>query len=244
MKHRIVPMVIILLVLAGLGGYYWYSTANAADPNKLELSGNIEATRVNVAAETTGRILELKAANGAEVKKGDTLAELDSTLLGLQYDQAKAALAAAGVAGNPVQVALAQANFNLSEYNLKRATVTAPVDGTVIDRPYNAGEMATAGAALFTLADLSKVTMTVYVPENSIGKIKLNGSVDLKTDSFANDTFKGTITKIAEKAEFTPASIQTKEQRVNLVFAVTISLDNADGKLKPGMPADATISLK
>lgn len=244
MKRRVIPMVIILLVLAGLGGYYWYSTANAADPNKLALSGNIEATRINVAAETTGRILELKAENGATVKKGDTLALLDSTLLGLQYDQAKAALAAAGVAGNPVQIALAQANFNLAEYNLKRATVVSPIDGTVIDRPFNAGEMAAAGTALYTIADLTKVTLTVYVPEASIGKIKLNDNVDVATDSFNGDTFKGTITKIAEKAEFTPASIQTKEQRVNLVFAVTITLDNADGKLKPGMPADATISLK
>jgi HlyD family secretion protein len=243
MKHRIVPMVIIVLVLAGLGGYYWYTNANAADPNKLELSGNIEVTRINVAAETTGRILELKADNGAEVKKGDTLATLDSTLLGLQFDQSQTALDAAKLSGNAVQIALAQANFNLAEYNLKRATVVSPIDGTVIDRPFNAGEMAAAGSALFTVADLTKVTLVVYVPEASIGKIKLNDSVDVKTDSFT-ETFKGTITKIAEKAEFTPASIQTKEQRVNLVFAVTVSLDNPDSKLKPGMPADATINLR
>lgn len=244
MKHRIVPMVIILLVLAGLGGYYWYTSANAADATSLELSGNIEVTQINVAAETTGRILELKANEGAEVKAGDTLAILDSTLLGLQYEQTKASLAAAQLAANPAQIALAQANLNLAEYNLKRATVVSPINGTVIDRPFNAGEMATAGTGVFTVADLTKVTMTVYVPENRIGKIKLNDNVDLKTNSFENDVFKGTITKIAEKAEFTPASIQTKEQRINLVFAVTISLDNVDGKLKPGMPADATISLK
>lgn len=244
MHKRAIPFVIVLLVLVGLGGYYWYSTANAADPNKLELSGNIEATRINVAAETTGRILELKAENGAEVKKGDTLALLDSTLLGLQFDQAQAALTAAQLSGNPVQTALAQANFNLAEYNLKRATVISPIDGTVIDRPFNVGEMAAAASTVYTIADLTKVTLTVYVPEASIGKIKLNDSVDVTTDSFNGDTFKGTITKIAEKAEFTPASIQTKEQRVNMVFAVTISLDNGDSKLKPGMPADATIKLR
>ena len=244
MKQRIVPFVIVFLVLAGLGGYYWYAAANAEDPNKLELSGSIETAKVNVAAETAGKIQEFKAGEGDKVKKDDTLALLDDTLLKAQADQARAALALAQLTPVPAQVALAQANANLAELNLKRATVLSPLDGTVITRAYQPGEFAGQGSVLFVIADLTKVTLTVYVPEDKLGKIKLNREVDVATDSYADETFKGTIKKISDKAEFTPATIQTKEQRVNLVFAVTIELDNADGKLKPGMPADATINLK
>lgn len=244
MKHRIVPIAIVLLVLAGLGGYYWYTQANAPDATKLVLSGNVEAVTVNVAAETAGKIKEFKVDEGAAVKKNDVLALLDDTAAGLQLDQTKAALAVAQLSGNPAQIALAQANNNLAELNLKRSTITAPLDGTVIDRPYEVGEFAAQGAALFTVADLSRVKLVVYVPEDQLGKVKLNDNVDVGTDSYKGTVFKGTITKISDVAEFTPANIQTTEQRVNLVYAVTISLDNPDGKLKSGMPADATISLK
>jgi HlyD family secretion protein len=244
MSKRIVPVIIILLVLAGLGGYYWYTQANPVDTTKLTVSGNIEAVTVNVAAETVGKIKEFKVDEGVAVKKDDVLAQLDDTVAGLSFDQAKAALAVAQLAGNPAQVALAQANYNLAEFNLKRATVTSPLAGTVVDRPFNVGEFASQGAVLFTVADLTKVKLVVYVPENKLGQVKLDQSVDVKTDSYPSTTFKGTITKISNVAEFTPANIQTTEQRVNLVYAVTISLDNPDGKLKSGMPADATISLK
>ncbi len=244
MKQRIVPVVIILIVLAGLGSYYWYTQANATDTTKLALSGNIEAVTVNVSAETGGKVSEFKFNEGAAVKKDDVLALLDTTVAGLQFDQAKAALAVAQLAGNPAQVTLAQANYNLAEFNLKRATITSPLSGTVMDRPLQVGEFATQGAVLFTVADLTKVRLVVYVPEDSLGKVVLDQSVNVTTDSYLGTVFKGKITKISDSAEFTPANIQTKEQRVNLVYAVTISLDNPDGKLKSGMPADATISLK
>lgn len=244
MEQRTIPVVVILIVLAGLGGYCWYAQATAPDPNQLELSGNIEATQIKVAAQTGGQIKGLKTGEGKDVKKDSTLVVLDSSLLGLQLDQAKAALNAATLSGNPAQANLAQQNVNLAEQNLKRATITAPSKGTVLDLPYNVGETVNMGSVVATVADLGKVTLVVYVPEDKIGRISLDQDVDVGTDSFPSRTFTGTITKISDQAEFTPANIQTKEQRVNLVFAVTISLDNPDHKLKPGMPADATITLK
>jgi multidrug efflux pump subunit AcrA (membrane-fusion protein) len=244
MKQRIIPIVIILAVLAGLGGYWWYAQATAPDPNQLELSGNIEATQIKVAAQAGGQIKAFKTTEGKDVKKGATLALLDDSLLQLQLDQAKAALNAATLSGNAAQANLAQQNVNLAEQNLKRATVTSPAKGTVLDLPYNVGELVNTGNIVAIVADLDQVTLVVYVPEDKIGRISLDQEVDVFTDSFPNKTFAGTIKKISDQAEFTPANIQTKEQRVNLVFAVTISLKNADHKLKPGMPADATITLK
>ncbi len=244
MKQRIIPVVIILVVLAALGGYWWYAQAKAPDPNQLQLSGNIEAVQIKVSAQTGGQVKELKTAAGEDVKKGATLVVLDDSLLQVQLDQAKAAFNAAALAGNAAQANLTQQNVNLAEQNLKRATVTAPSKGTVLDLPYNVGELVNAGSIVATVADLDKVTLVVYVPEDKIGRISLDQEVDVSTDSFPNRTFTGKITKISDQAEFTPANIQTKEQRVNLVFAVTISLSNGDHYLKPGMPADATITLK
>jgi multidrug resistance efflux pump len=244
MKQRIIPIVIILVVLASLGGYWLYARATAPDPNQLQLSGNIEATQIKVAAQAGGQIKELKTSEGKNVNKGATLVVLDDSLLGLQLDQAKATLNVATLSGNAAQANLAQQNVNLAEQNLKRATITAPSKGTVLGLPYNVGELVGAGSVVATVADLGKVMLVVYVPEDKVGRISLDQDVDVFTDSFPTKTFTGTITKIADQAEFTPANIQTKEQRVNLVFAVTISLSNLDHKLKPGMPADATITLR
>ena len=244
MKQRIISAVIILVVLAGLGSWYWYSIASAGNQSELDLSGNIEATQVAVAAQTSGQITELKVEEGADVKTGDTLALLDDSLLKAQYDQTKAALALAQLQQNQAAIASAQAAVNVAEQSLKRATITSPIDGTVLDRAYEDGEFVTAGATLFVVANLETVNMIVYVPEDKLGKVDLKDSVDVTTDSYPAEIFKGTIIKIADQAEFTPANIQTKEQRVNLVFAVTIKLDNKDAKLKPGMPADTTIDLK
>lgn len=242
---RFIPVIIILVVvLAAAGGYWWYTQATAPNPNQLVLSGNIEATRVNVSAQASGQVSDLKTEEGKDVKKGATLVILDNSLLGLQLDQAKAAFNVAQLSGNAAQINLAQQNVNVAEQNLKRATITAPVKGTVIDLPYNKGELANAGSVVATLADLNNVTLVVYIPEDKVGRISLDQDVDVHTDSFPNKTFSGTIKKISDQAEFTPASVQTKEQRVNLVFAVTISLGNSGHKLKPGMPADATITLK
>jgi HlyD family secretion protein len=244
MKRRIIPFIIVLFVLAGLGGWYWYTTANAEDPNKLELSGTIEVVQVNIAAETAGKILEFKVDQGDSVKTGDALGLLDDTLMKAQAEQARAALALAHITGVPAQIALAKANADLADLNLKRATITSPIDGTILRRSFQAGEFVGQGSAVFVVADLTRAAMTVYVGEENLGKVKLNQTVDVKTDSTGDKVFTGKITRISDKAEFTPATIQTKEQRVNLVFAVTIELDNTDGDLKPGMPADATISIK
>jgi multidrug efflux pump subunit AcrA (membrane-fusion protein) len=86
------------------------------------------------------------------------------------------------------------------------------------------------------------VTLTVYVPEPDIGKLSLGQEVDVFVDSFPGEAFTGHITYISDNAEFTPKNVQTREERVNTVFAVKIQLDNPDHRLKPGMPADAILS--
>lgn len=220
MKRAIAIIVVLLVVAGAIGGYYYYTQQANQNKDTLEVSGNIEATEVNIGTLAPGTVKELKFEEGDEVKKDDVVATMDPPTQ--------------TTAGPTGQVTITPASVSLK----------SPIAGTIMSRPFEVGEIVTAGATLFTVADLSKVTLVVYVPEDQLGKIKIGKSADVSVDSFPNKTFKGTIKKISDQAEFTPANVQTKEQRVNLVFATTITIDNADKELKPGMPADASISIK
>jgi len=79
------------------------------------------------------------------------------------------------------------------------------------------------------------------VPEERMGRLKIGQPADVFVDAFPGRAFRGRITEIASQAEFTPRNVQTKQERVKLVFGVRLTLENQDGLLKPGMPADAQI---
>ncbi len=102
--------------------------------------------------------------------------------------------------------------------------------------------MATPGQPLLTLADLSRVTLTVYVPEPEIGRVSIGQSLPVSVDAFPGQSFAGRVTSIGDQAQFTPKNVQTRQERANTVFAIKITLDNPDRRLKPGMPADAILS--
>jgi HlyD family secretion protein len=171
------------------------------------------------------------------------------------YGQAEAAVLAAEANLNatkadptPEDIAVAQAQvleaesaLSAVEVQLEKQTLTAPRAGLVSQKLVNAGELATPGAMLLELSDIETVDLTVYIPETQIGEVKIGQQAEVHVDAYPNEVFEGVVTFIAHEAEFTPRNVQTQEERVNLVFAVKITLDNADHRLKPGMPADAEI---
>jgi len=122
------------------------------------------------------------------------------------------------------------------EDQLKRANITNPIGGTVLTKYAMAGEETAAGKALYKIADLSVITLRVYITGTQLSQIKLNQNVKVLVDSTASTykTYPGIITFISDKAEFTPKTIQTKDERANLVYAVKIRVKN-DGLLKIGM---------
>lgn len=126
----------------------------------------------------------------------------------------------------------------LVEYG--KLTIHAPAAGLVLNRVVREGELAVPGATLLTLGDLDRVTLTVYVPQDKLGKISIGQTVEVQVDSYPGQTFEGNVVAVANEAEFTPRDIQTTEDRVNMVFAVDVSIRNSDRMLKPGVPADAT----
>lgn len=172
-----------------------------------------------------------------------------------QVDQAQAALATAHAALAQVQappqpeavalaqakVAQAQASAALLQATLDRLQVRSPIVGTVTRQMLHAGEVARPGVALLSVVDLRQVTLTIYVPEGQMGRVALGQAAAVTVDSYPAREFGGRVTHINDQAEFTPKNIQTHEERVNLVFAVEIALDNSAGLLRPGMPADAVL---
>jgi len=129
------------------------------------------------------------------------------------------------------------------EDQLQKSIITNPVNGTVLVKYAEANEIASFGKPLYKIADLSTLQLRVYVSETQLSEIKIGQEVIIKID--AGETMKnytGTISWIASEAEFTPKIIQTKEERVNLVYAVKINVIN-DGSLKIGMPAEMWIYL-
>lgn len=162
---------------------------------------------------------------------------------------AEAQVASLKAVPRPEQVKVAQAQVEQAEASLiglqvqrDKHTLTAPLAGWVVERVAHEGEMAVPGVPLMTLADLSQMTLTVYVPEPDIDTVSIGQQVNVFVDAFPNEPFPGRITFINDEAEFTPKNVQTKEERVNTVFAVKIKLDNPNQRLRPGMPADAVLS--
>jgi len=166
-----------------------------------------------------------------------------------QYDDlaGQAAVLRKQIAANNTQKASVAAE--MSVYQSKKATlneqisrssVKSPLAGTIIEKYSEAGEMTAAGKPLVKIADLSVVKLKVYVSGAQLGSLKLGQQCKVRTDNGKKgyNTFGGTISYISGKAEFTPKIIQTKEERVTFVYAVTIDVKN-DGTIKSGMPGEA-----
>lgn len=153
-------------------------------------------------------------------------------------------VAEAGV--QQAEAALAQARAALAMLNIQieKTVIYAPMDGVILSRSLEMGEIVAAGSAVMVIGQLANVDLVVYIPETEYGKVYLGQKVSITVDSFPGETFSGEVVYISEQAEFTPRNVQTVEGRKTTVYAVKLSVPNADLKLKPGMPADVTFGLK
>ena len=140
------------------------------------------------------------------------------------------------------QVTQAEAALAEAQSVLNDLVIRAPATGMITTRIVDNGEMVAAGSPLFDIVDLDKLYLKVYVPEKEIGKVRLGLPAQIYTDAFPDKPFPATLRYIASQAEFTPKEVQTPDERVKLVYAVKLYLDeNPDHKLTPGLPADAVI---
>jgi HlyD family secretion protein len=208
--------------------------------------GVTQAETALAAAEADRDRAEVLSAEGATTEKqaddAGTRVEILRSQLRAAQQQHKKALR--GARPEELQVAeagleQAQAALALLEKKIGDAEVVAPSAGTVVHRLVEPGEIVGPGMPLFILEELSVVRLKVYVPEADLGRVRLGDRAQVTVDSFEDRTFEGRVTRINDRAEFTPKNVQTKDERVKLVFAVEVELDNQEGYLKPGLPADA-----
>lgn len=160
--------------------------------------------------------------------------------LSLQTGLDSPSVVAAGKSLDQAKAALAQAEASLAllDTQITKLTVFAPMNGIMLTRNVEPGEFVQPGAAAFVMADLTNLTITVYVPENRYGLITLKQQAAVTVDSFPGVTFTATVVNIAGQAEYTPRNVQTVEGRSSTMFAIKLKVNDPEGKLKPGMPAD------
>lgn len=165
--------------------------------------------------------------------------QLDAAAANLELLQA--GTRTAKITAAAAEVERTQAVLQATQSMLDDLKLYSPMDGTVLTRNFEPGEYVAAGVALATIADLDHLWVKVYIPTDDLPSVQLGQQV-VFTVSGDNTQYSGTVSHIATKGEFTPKTIQTKQERTNVVYAVKIEIDNVSGALKPGMPADVVFN--
>jgi HlyD family secretion protein len=198
------------------------------------LNQQIENNRINIS-----RIEKMLKDDAATVKQLDDLTGQEAVLRKqiIANNTQKISVAAELSVNNSKRATLLE--------QLRRSSVKSPLTGTLIEKYVEAGEITSAGKPLAKIADMSVIKLKAYVSGAQIGKIKTGQQCTVRIDDGSKGfrSFTGTISYVSEKAEFTPKIIQTKDERVTLVYAVNIDIIN-DGSLKAGMPGEAIFSEK
>jgi HlyD family secretion protein len=179
--------------------------------------------------ESTRRQYQVSQANHREAR--EKLRELENGFRTEKIEQARSS------------VRSLEGALELARENLDDAVLKSPVNGWVLTDNVDAGEVVSPGTQVYTLADLKDVWIRAYVSEPDLGKIDRGDSVRIKTDSYPGKTYTGRISFISDRAEFTPRSVETQEERVKQVYRIKVTVDNPERQLKPGMPVDVIIPL-
>jgi HlyD family secretion protein len=187
------------------------------------------------AYERTRRLHEQQAATAQQLDQ----AERDYRVLGAQIEALEAQRRSVGL-----DVASSEARVEQIAERIGRSSVANPQAGTVLATYARAGEVVQAGQPLYKVADLDTLVLRAYVSGSQLPSVRLGQRVAVRVDreGGALRTIPGTVTWISPTAEFTPTPVQTRDERADLVYAVKISVPNADGTLKIGMPGDVTFS--
>ena len=214
-----------------------YDSAAAQDRSAgegvVQARANLASARANLMqVEIKRKDVEAARANVAQAQAGLKNARSGYTVIAQRQQDLAAARAA---------LAQAQANLRYLQVIAGHNTIVSPRNAVVQVKNVEQGEVVAAGTALYTLVDPQDIWLRAYIPQDQIGRVRVGQIAHVSVDSFPGRVFEGHVIAISSKGEFTPGNVQTRGDRVKLVFSVKIRLDNRDGSLKPGMPADAEI---
>ena len=242
MKKKIIIIALAVIVAAAL--YFILAKRNG-----FMYAGTVEATEVDLSSRITGVISSVNAQEGDKVARGQALVKLS-----LEDIETAAAAAAKDfkraeelvIADSMNQEAFDKIKFKRDDTAIRLGwgTVKSPIDGTVITRYHEPGEMVNPGTKLLTVADLKRPWAFIYVPQSMLSKISLGMEVKGYIPESGMRAVPGNIVHINEEAEFTPKNVQTRKERTRLVFGVKIIFQNDDEFLKPGMTVEIPLQEK
>lgn len=227
-------------------------TDNAVEGGGVQKAGdanyNAALDELRAAQDAYNAMLNSKAATNVENARGQVVVAQQrydtaySRLLSLQTGTQSPAVLAASKALDQAEASAQQADANLAllDAQMAKLAVYAPMDGTILTRNVEPGEFVQPGAVALTMANISELTITVYVPEDRLNEIGLNQNATVILDSATgkNPTFSAVVVHISDQAEFTPRNVQTVEGRSSTVYAVKLKISDPSSELKIGMPAD------
>jgi HlyD family secretion protein len=197
----------------------------------------------------TDELIKIKDQSAASLKAAEYQFELDKA----DYERAENLFKAGSISSqkrdsaktkadaDEANIGAFKATLDLAVTRLGFADLVSPIDGFILVKSAEAGEVVQAGSTVFTVADLKGIWLTAYINETDLARVKLNQPAEVKTDTYPDKVYKGRISFISQESEFTPKQIQTTEERVKLVYRIKIKVDNTNLELKPGMPADGYI---
>jgi HlyD family secretion protein len=186
----------------------------------------------------------LASGSGTTKARDDARTRRDVTAAAVQVSRERLRRLEAGFraeekAAARARVQAAEARIAQVEQQIEDAVILSPVGGVVTQRLSEEGELMAPGGGIVVVTDLANAWLNAFIPAPDLGRIRLGQEAEVTTDD--GQTRKGRLSFIATRAEFTPKNVQTRDERIRLVFRIKVALDNADGLFKPGMPAEARL---
>ena len=221
--------------------------ARIEDVRQTEETAKQAEANLFLAGEDLKRIRSLFEKESATAKMKED-AEARYQVAQAQHEGAEQALLKVRKLSRPEEVRAAQARLaqaeagrDLLKKTIADATIISPTSGIVTHKAVEAGEFVGPGTPLLTIDDKDNVRLNIYITEVELGRVRLGQLAEIRIDSHPDRVLSGTVVFISPEAEFTPKNVQTREERVKLVYRVKIEIPNSDSILKAGMPADASI---
>ena len=200
-------------------------------------SANLNQVKEHAALVTAGPRSEVIQTASADVKRAEAGLKVgEANSIETERRQQEIAVRRA-------EIDRARAQIALIDSQLADTVVTSPIDGVVMVKSADEGEVLAPGTSVVTIGDIDHPWLRAYVDEKDLGRVKLGAKLKVTTDSYPGKSYEGRVTFISPEAEFTPKQIQTSEERVKLVYRIKVEIDNRQHELKSNMPADGELVL-
>ncbi|MDO5563324.1 MAG: HlyD family efflux transporter periplasmic adaptor subunit [Synergistaceae bacterium] len=221
--------------------------ARREDRSKAEAELALRRAQYEQAAHDSKRFNDLAKDGAVSVREAELYREnAEAKRNAMRISQETVALLKNGA--RVEQIEMAKANVKRAEAALAAAQLKvgykefrSPVTGTVLTKNYEIGDVVSAGAPIATLGKMNDCWIKLYIPSTQLGLVKLGGEATVKVDAYPKRAFKAKVTEVNQQAEYNPRLSLTQNERANMVFWIKVTVENPDGVLKPGMPADVVI---